>query len=197
MEKNKKAVTLIELMIVLAICGLFLVLVYNFFIKNIRTSHYKGQIKKVMQQDGRLLVERYYMDVQGAYKITSCDDNNLELEVFSDVPSESGFEITPTTIDVKYEFDSGSKTITRSVDGSMAKEYNQVSNCEFKMLNVDLEETSSADEAVCVVLKVEFEEKEEKYAILTSAFMRYPQASMTFGVRSRYGYFESLYDSDF
>jgi len=192
--RKRKGFTLVEVVIVVAIAGLFGALIMDFFTKSTKIRHSSG-IKHKFQMDTRFLIESFFMDVNAGYKFNSLSSDSLSIEVFSDIPSSSDTQVEPTTETAEYSL--SGNTLKRTFRGKTESFYN-VKEVEFKYLDKDGKETSSEEEAVGAVIKVSFEEKEQTFNIITSAFMRSRQALKMFGTTNPgFGYFSSLEDSSF
>ncbi|MFA5519869.1 MAG: prepilin-type N-terminal cleavage/methylation domain-containing protein [Spirochaetota bacterium] len=207
---KKKALTLVEILIVVAISGVLILALYSFSSKSQKITHFKG-IKSEMQTDARLLMENFFMDIQSAYKVR-ISGNDLEVELFKDIPSESEFKYTPDTETVSYEFNKEDRIVVRK-HRSKKKSFHHIKEIEFRYLGLEANdkifkvvETSDSGKAVGVTLKINFAKKgdddkedAETFNILTSAFIKTQNALLRFGTQGpiKYGYFSSLEDSSF
>lgn len=207
---KRKGLTLVEIVIVVAISGLLILALYSFTNKSQKLTHYKG-IKSEMQTDARIFVERFFMDIQSAYKINA-GSGNLEVEIFKDVPSSAELEYTPETDTVSYEFNSSDRTVSRN-HNSKTQIFNHIKQIEYKLLGITADnkifrivETGDNSKAVGVTVKINFaklgdddKEDAETFNIVTSAFMKTKNALLRFGTSGpiKYGYFSSLEDNSF
>jgi len=207
---KKKALTLVEILIVVAISGVLILALYSFSSKSQKISHFKG-IKSEMQTDARILMENFFMDIQSAYKV-KINGNDLEVELFKDIPSESEFKYTPETETVSYEFNKEDRIVVRK-HRSKKKSFHHIKEIEFKYLGIKANdkifkvvEASDSAKSVGVTLKINFAKKgdddkaeAETFNILTSAFIKTQNALLRFGTQGpiKYGYFSSLEDSSF
>ncbi|MFA7577031.1 MAG: prepilin-type N-terminal cleavage/methylation domain-containing protein [Candidatus Muiribacteriota bacterium] len=206
---KKKGITLVELMIVLAIAGVFIVVLYNFFIGSLRRQHYTS-LKQNYQAESRFLSERFYMDVTGGHKILNASPTEMSIEIYTDIPDEAALEYTPTVEVVDYAFDSTNRIVTRTYKGK-TRNFEHVKSIEFKYLGIEfkdkkfeLKEHGTNDEIVGVVMNVLFQQNDEehnkepeRFELLISAFLKTRNDLMRFGTKSPYGYFSSLEDSTF
>ncbi|MGM0607647.1 MAG: prepilin-type N-terminal cleavage/methylation domain-containing protein [Candidatus Muiribacteriota bacterium] len=211
MFKNKKGITLIELMIVLAIGGLLLLILYNFFIGAMRRQHYKG-IKQHLQQEARFITERFFMDVMGAHKVIKAGDNEIELQIYTEVPSDSELLYDSDVSTVTYSFLPSDRVVERTFAGR-TRSYQNIQDINFKYLGVEfnesekifeLEEESDLEDIIGVVMKVHFQRSDEehrkepeKFEVIMSSFLKTRNELKRFGITSPYGYFSSLEDNSF
>ncbi|MCK9225323.1 MAG: type II secretion system GspH family protein [Candidatus Muirbacterium halophilum] len=207
---KKKALTLVEILIVVAISGVLILALYSFSSKSQKITHYKG-IKSEMQTGARIFIENFFIDIQSAYKVR-ISGSDLEVELFKEIPSNSELKYTPETEIVSYEFNKEDRIVVRT-HRNKKKSFYHVKEIEFKYLGIQAQdkifkvvEASDSGKAVGVTLRMHFSKKgdddkedAETFNVLTSAFIKTQNALLRFGTQGpiKYGYFSSLEDSSF
>lgn len=214
MNIKRKAFSLPEILIVVAIFGLIvpiLIFVYN---SNWLIFHRTDKQQKI-QEDIRSFLIHLNVDVNSTYKIEQADNNGIKLQRFNG-DSKSGPTDKPVSLsykpaklsEVEYKYDSTKHTITVSVDGTQKDEY--INIVEFKVVGLSPDPGSHSFKTVTdvgkmagisVYIKGEFLDgtmkgKSQKIEIETKMFSDFLRDYLIYGYKTGIDFPEGGYFTD-
>lgn len=210
---RKKGFSLPELLVGVAIFGLFTIALYYVF-RGGNWWSYRTQKLNEVQQSAAMLMDHLNWDIRGAYSFQSCSGGDLKMQVYKK-NSASQFahnptlhEAMPSVIDVEYSFDSANRVVTRQF-GSNTFRYHRVK--EFVVQGFEVEEpdfpliaSTNLDKIVAVgvrawiIEEARMHDEDQDIELLSLIYSKSRILLKMFGVQSaKYGYFSSLEEASF
>lgn len=208
----KKGLTLPEILVAVAVLGIFILLLFYVFRGGIWWS-YRSQKLNEVQQTASILMDHLAWDIRGAYSFEECGPSSLKMKVYSKNGSEYAhepalFTNNPSVSDVEYNYDSTKRIITRKF-GNQTLKYSKIEDFKLQGYKVEqpdfpLIESDDLDKIVALGIKLWVKEEarvndeDQEIELISLVYSKSKLLLNIFGANSPlYGYFSSLEDGSF